>query len=607
MLPKKLFDRRALLVAGLAVVLAGSAFDAIASGSSASQSAGGKSTTGSTSPVGSTNVTVADPAVPRPPGKPCVVQLFSGVAFNDFSDRPYSYAPPAGCGTRWSKVVLEADFSVTAGRQFDRTATLWLGGVNLYFGTTEEPSSTVAPSWHVERDLTDYSALLRQAGNGQAFIGNVVNSTYTGVIYGSARLLFYPASILAPAAHAPDAVVPLGSDPVGSTTELDNSTSQLTRSLSLPTNVERAYLDVFVQSQNADEFWYTCVPDQYATEVQECGGGNFREAEISIDGQPAGVAPVYPWIYSGGIDPYLWRPTTGVQTLNFMPYRVDLTPFAGVLSNGAAHQVSVNVAGANNYFSATASLLLYLDPHAKTVSGQIEQNTLVGQPPTPAISDTLVTDASGNISGAITTQLSRHFIISGYANTSHGRVHSSVDQTVGFGDVQTFTINDTTYRQISDQQTSADSVSQSSIGGFVTGKYSEHVRYPLHVDVNEVFAADGSFTLATVAHQGDEKTLAHQLLGLNLYSAKLDNTVDSADTLAFDASGNLTAHSNQQSTQTFAFNDSLGGCYRTDVGSFSGAVSSYATGTGCPGKQNHVFWFTHPDGSPENGNAVLGW
>ena len=607
MLPKKLFDRRALLVAGLAVVLAGSAFDAIASGSSASQSAGGKSTTGSTSPVGSTNVTVADPAVPRPPGKPCVVQLFSGVAFNDFSDRPYSYAPPAGCGTRWSKVVIEADFSVTAGRQFDRTATLWLGGVNLYFGTTEEPSSTVAPSWHVERDLTDYSALLRQAGNGQAFIGNVVNSTYTGVIYGSARLLFYPASILAPAAHAPDAVVPLGSDPVGSTTELDNSTSQLTRSLSLPTNVERAYLDVFVQSQNADEFWYTCVPDQYATEVQECGGGNFREAEISIDGQPAGVAPVYPWIYSGGIDPYLWRPTTGVQTLNFMPYRVDLTPFAGVLSNGAAHQVSVNVAGANNYFSATASLLLYLDPHAKTVSGQIEQNTLVGQPPTPAISDTLVTDASGNISGAITTQLSRHFIISGYANTSHGRVHSSVDQTVGFGDVQTFTINDTTYRQISDQQTSADSVSQSSIGGFVTGKYSEHVRYPLHVDVNEVFAADGSFTLATVAHQGDEKTLAHQLLGLNLYSAKLDNTVDSADTLAFDASGNLTAHSNQQSTQTFTFNDSLGGCYRTDVGSFSGAVSSYATGTGCPGKQNHVFWFTHPDGSPENGNAVLGW
>jgi hypothetical protein len=225
MLPKGFFDRRAVVMAGLALVLASSAFAATANNSAAS-----------TSPIGSTNVTVADPTVPRPPGTPCTVQLFSGVAFNDFNPRPYVYTPPTGCGTHWSKVVLEADFSVTAGRQFDRTANLWLGGVNLYFGTTEEPSSTVAPSWHVERDLTDYSALLRQAGNGQALIGNVVDSTYTGVIYGSAKLLFYPASILAPAAPAPDAVIPLGSDPVGNTVSLTTSTSQL------PTHQRRARL-----------------------------------------------------------------------------------------------------------------------------------------------------------------------------------------------------------------------------------------------------------------------------------------------------------------------------------------------------------------------------
>lgn len=599
MLPKGFLDRRLVFSAGLSVALAGGAFGATAAENT--QAATGAS------PVGSTNVTVADPTVPRPPGTPCAVALFSNATFNDFSPRPFAYAPPSRCGTRWSKVVLEADFSVNAGRQFDRTATIFLGGVNLYFGTTEEPSSTVAPHWHVERDLTDYTALLRQPGNGQALIGNVVNSTYTGVISGSARLLFYPASVRAPAAHAPDAVIPLGSDPIGTTTSLSTSTSQLTRSLSLPTNVERAYLDVFVQSQNADEFWYTCVPDAYAAEVQECGGGNFREAEVSIDGQPAGVAPVYPWIYSGGIDPYLWRPTTGVQTLNFQPYRVDLTPFAGVLSNGAAHQVAVNVQGANNYFSATASLLLFLDHHAKTVTGRIERNTLVGQPPVPTIGSTLATDASGGISGAITTQLSRHFVIDGYADTSHGRVHSTVDQTVGFGDVQTFTINDAVYRQVTDQQTSSQSVSQSTVGGFVTARYSERVRYPLHLDINEAIAADGSFTLATLAHQGYEKSLAHQLFGITLYSAKVSNTVDSDDTLAFDSTGAVVSHSNQQSTQSFAFNDTLGSCYRTDVGSFNGAISSYTTGKGCPDQRNRVLWFTHPDGSPENDNAVLGW
>ena len=590
MLPNRSFSR-ALAIAGLSLVVAGAAFGAVAG----------------SSPVGSTNVTVADPPVPRPFGTPCVVQLFSDVTFTDFSTRPYTYTPPTRCGTRWSKVVLEADFSVTAGRQFDRTATLWLGGVNLYFGTTQEPSSSVAPSWHVERDLSDYSALLRHAGNGQAIIGNVVNGTYTGVIQGSAQLLFYPVSARAPAASVPDAVYPLGSDPVGSTTTLGNSDSQLAKSLSLPRNVERAYLDVFVQSQNADEFWYTCVPDQYAAQVQECGGGNFREAEVSIDGQPAGVAPVYPWIYTGGIDPYLWRPTPGVQALNFMPYRVDLTPFAGVLSDGSPHQVALSVAGANNYFAATATLLVYLDAHSKQVTGQIERNTLVGQPPTPTISDTLVTDTAGNVTGAILTNLRRHFVIQGYANTSRGRIHAKVEQTVSFADSQDFTINDTTYRQVTDQLTSADGVSQRSIGRFVIGEYREHVGYPLHLDYNQQVASDGSFSAASTLHQGYDKHSAHRLFGITLYAASVHNAVDTADTLDFDASGNLTGHSGQQSAQTFTFRDSLGGCYRSDVGTANGVVTSYDSGKGCPDGQNRVYWFSHPDGSPQNSNAVLGW
>ncbi len=588
MLPEG-FVRYCLVSAGFAFSLACSAFSAAAA------------------PFATTGVATADPTVPRPPGSPCTVTLFNDVTFNDFSARPYAYTPPGGCGTHWSKVVLEADFSVTAGRQFDRTATLWLSGVNLYFGTTQEPSSTVSPAWHVERDLTDYSALLAQAGNGQAIIGNVVNDTYTGVIHGSARLVFYPVSARAPAARVPDTVVPLGSDPVGNTTSLDTTDSQLSRTLSLPRNVERAYLDVFVQSQNADEFWYTCVPDQYAAEVQECGGGNYREAQISIDGQPAGVAPVYPWIYTGGIDPYLWRPTPGVQALNFTSYRVDLSPFAGMLSDGSPHAVAVSVAGANHYFSATASLLLYLDHRSRQVTGRIERNTLVDQPPEPTISDSLVSDGAGHVSGDIRTRLTRHFVIEGYANTSHGRVRSSVEQTVGFDDVQTFTINDSTYRQVTKQLTSDDSVSQTRIGRFVTGEYRQKLRYPLHLDINEQFAADGSFTLATQSHQGYRKQAEHRLFGIKLYSYQLDNSVDSSDTLAFNAAGAFTAHDGQQSHQDFAFHDSLGGCYHTSISSANGTVKQEERGHGCTDGRNRVFWFSHPDGSPENGNSVLGW
>jgi len=399
----------------------------------------------------------------------------------------------------------------------------------------------------------------------------------------------------------------LGSDPVGDATLLDDGNSKLSRSLDLPRNVERAYLDVFAQSQNADEFWYTCVPDQYAAQVQECGGGNFREAEVSIDGQPAGVAPVYPWIYTGGIDPYLWRPTPGVQALNFMPYRVDLTPFAGVLSDGNPHEVALSVAGAHHYFLASASLLLYLDPHASRVVGGIVKNTLAGQPPTPTIGDTLVTDADGNVSGDITTGLSRHFVIEGYANTSHGRVNTRVEQTVGFDDTQSFTIDAATYRQVTDQTTSVDSVSQSRVGRFVTSELRQSLRYPLHLDYSFQTTDDGNYIQATLLHQGYTNDSDHRLLGRTIYAAKVSNTVDASDTLDFDANFSVIGHSNQQNMQSFAFHDSLGGCYRKDVASVGGVVTTNAEGMGCPNGQNQVWWFSHPDGSPDGGNSLLGW
>jgi hypothetical protein len=49
----------------------------------------------------------------------------------------------------------------------------------------------------VERDETDYSALFESAQSGQVILGNIVNSTYTGVISGSATLEFYPSNTTA--------------------------------------------------------------------------------------------------------------------------------------------------------------------------------------------------------------------------------------------------------------------------------------------------------------------------------------------------------------------------------------------------------------------------
>ena len=146
--------------------------------------------------IGSPNVATADPLVPRPPVTPCVVNLYTNQTYADFNDKPFTYTPPANCAGPWQKVVLSMDFDVTAGRQFDRTGVVWLNQIPIYFGTTQEPSAAVAPSWHIERDLTDYSALFAAAHDGHVSLGNFVGSSggvnYTGIIHGSATLYFYP-------------------------------------------------------------------------------------------------------------------------------------------------------------------------------------------------------------------------------------------------------------------------------------------------------------------------------------------------------------------------------------------------------------------------------
>src|SRR5215469_1892618 len=185
--------------------------------------------------IGSANTATADPPVPRPDTTPCVVPLFNNFVFADFSLHSFTFTPPAGCPGPWSKVVLNADFSIQAGRQFDRTASIWIGGVNVYFGTTSEPSRTVARSWHIERDLTDYTALFNTAQVGHVDLGNLVNSTFTSDLFGTAEIQFYPLENPHRAPVTADAVLPMTTDPNAGTTFLSSTSSMLSKTFTLPT------------------------------------------------------------------------------------------------------------------------------------------------------------------------------------------------------------------------------------------------------------------------------------------------------------------------------------------------------------------------------------
>ncbi|HLW52427.1 MAG TPA: peptide-N4-asparagine amidase [Candidatus Angelobacter sp.] len=533
--------------------------------------------------IGSANTATADPPVPRPATSPCVVQLFNNLAFANFSPKLFTFVPPAGCAGPWAMVVLNADFSIQAGRQFDRTAEIWIGGVNVYFGTTSEPSRTVARSWHIERDLTDYSALFNSTQTGRVDLGNVVNSTFTSTLFGTAEIQFYPlANQNAPLSA--DMVLPLASDPTGGTAFLSTSNSALSRTFTLPTNVERAFLDVVAQSQAGDEFWYTCVPDDVANELQSCGGTGFRETQVSIDGQPAGVAPVYPWIYTGGIDPFLWRPIPGVQTLNFSPYRVDLTPFAGSLSDGQPHTVSVNVFNANSGFSTTATLLVFQDHGSRTVSGQVIENNL-GSGPSPNVVENLTTDASGNITGTVTVTSSRHFTVAGVINTSHGRVQTEVDQDIEFSNVQSFDVTNTAFIQNITQRTNIFSTTKTQGGGIENARALQQTfAWPLDLGFSFIINPDGTGSQTTTIKQQFNATESGHGGANGDTFRTVSNTVAPSDTLLFDANFNITGNTGQQNAQTFFSRDSTQGCFSRTITAAAGLLTSITDGNGCSSK-----------------------
>ncbi|HLJ85275.1 MAG TPA: peptide-N4-asparagine amidase [Candidatus Angelobacter sp.] len=535
--------------------------------------------------IGSANTATADPPVTRPKTTPCTVPLFTAITFADFSPKPFSVTPPAQCPGPWAKVVLEADFSITAGLQFDRTANIWIGGTNVYFGTTSEPSGATGRSWHVERDLTDYSALFKSPQTGEVDLGNLVNSTFTSVLFGTADLQFFPLGDdddRGP--RTADVVLPLSAGPSGETVDLVTSTSALARTFVMPTNIERVFLDVLAQSQHNDEFWYTCVPNDVANELQSCGNTPFRETEVSIDGQPAGVAPVFPWIFTGGIDPLLWRPIPGVQTLNFVPYRVDLTPFAGALSNGQPHQISLSVFNANDHFSTTATLLLFLDHESTQVTGEVVSNSLAA--PQPAIQENLSTDASGNITGTVGVTAARQFEIKGFVRTSHGRVETKVAQDIQFSNQQQFDITNTVFVQNITQSTEVSSQTTTRHRG-EEETVLQTFSWPLTVDINFTVNPDNSSAFTTTISQAYKNRQA-TFRGNDddrrpIAFSEVSNSVAPTDTQLLDATGALTGVKNRTSTQTYSSissssMDSRRNCFSRTITANNGLLASVVDG-----------------------------
>jgi len=540
--------------------------------------------------IGAQFTVTAEPLVPRPHGEPCVVPLFANYQFAFFSEtnQTFQFTPPGNCTGPWEKVVFEMDVSENGGVQFDRTASLYLANANLYFGTTPEPLATLTNTWHVERDITDYSALLATPQQGTMVLQNCTtdcpppyNTFLNGVFTVSADLEFYPAE----RGHdgkpsgkddrgddhgqrRPDQVLPLlqsnGSGGVNLPATLGSPTDQLSTTFTLPTNTERAYLDVISQSQSADEQWYACFPNDLSNinDLFGCGNTDFRESEITIDGQPAGIAPVSPWVFTGFL-PDQWVPIPGAQTLEFVPYRVDITPFASVLSNGQPHTVGLSVFNDYGYFSATASLLLFLDSGSTQITGAVTKNTLAA--PSPVVTENL--QGTSTVTGTIAVTSDRNYTIAGYVNTSHGKVSTAITQHQNFSSTQTIDFDNVNFTVL-DQNTSLDNsvdtkTTVSSDEGTVVTR--DNFSFPITLDVvYPVSSSPFGLTVATTQKYHTSNQVA--LDGYVVHSASTTNSVSASDV------------SPASSSQTYTFSDSDGGSYSCHIATANNRLTSVSRG-----------------------------
>ncbi len=525
--------------------------------------------------VGSANTVTADPNITRPTTTPCVVTLFSDYAFYEFNNADFTYAPPSACPGPWAKVILEADINLNAGIQYDRTANFWLGPTNIYFGTTAEPGSNEGPSWHIENDLTDYSSIFYTAQSGVGSIGNTLCCGLTSTIYATATLEFYPLAEGQTAPATASNVYALSAGPTGGTVALNTSTDTLSGTFTLPTNVASAYLDVYSQSQSDDEFWYTCVPNDISSELESCGNTGFRETEITIDGTPAGVAPVFPWVFTGGIDPFLWFPIPGIQTLNFIPYRVNLTPFAGILSNGQPHTVSLSVYNADSYFSATASLLVYVDPNITQVTGGITKNTLAA--PNPLVTENINAGETA-ITGTVDVSSKRSFTITGYANTSAGKITTEVYQGVNFSNNQRFDITGSKYEQDIKITSTVSSTATTSGGSSPKTVSVQSYTFPFTMDIVEKVLADGDINETTTADQNYTATVNTTQNKVTTYTSSMVNTGQHIDTLEFDSSGNFIGNTGQSAAQQYNYSNSTGAAYLCDLTAAANVLTWFSAG-----------------------------
>jgi hypothetical protein len=167
-------------------------------------------------------------------------------------------------------------------------------------------------------------------------------------------------------------------------------------------------------------------------------------------------------------------------------------------------------------------------------------------------------------------------------NTSHGRVETTVSQSVAFLSKQEFDVNPMTFSPDiqNAQQTSTVHSRTTTRGGPNEGVVDRHVSYPLTLDYSYVVNADGSQTQVVTS---DQQFLVREVRNTGegpAFTSNESNEVRAHDTLNWDANGNFLGPTGS-TTQTYRLLTSKGHCWDRTIAAAAQKLTSVIDGPGC--------------------------
>jgi hypothetical protein len=472
-----------------------------------------------------------------PPGSfgPCSTLLLSHSFAYTYAKPPATaaYSPPpclAAAGGRAPVISLAVlEWRATCrGVQYDRVFGVWLGGAELLRGCTAEPPiQRAGVEWTVSKDVTKYASLLaaRDSTTLAVYLGNIVDQQYTGVFHANVTLHLYfrhPPPPPQPGLGPADAVVPISrSLPLndGLWFEIENDFDVATASVTVPTNTYRAVLEVYLSYHSDDEFWYE----------NSAKTGPFREVAVQIDGDLVGVVWPFPVVYTGGINPLLWRPITGIGSFSLPSYDIELTAFLGKLLDGEKHEVAFTVTNAMDTWFVDANLHLWLDPRGTataTAAGMVSYDA-------PPLDTATATLPEGPDNGLYYTTAFRHVSASGWVQTpSYGKFTATWTQRLGYEN--TIRSRDSFFRPEVSQTTDAYSAAHVTDHAGVLYAQEAQQSFALYKFVGVVNQTDiDSFTAATKVRLGfrEERVAAGRS---GFWSRSLSNSQECARDVDFE-------------------------------------------------------------------------